>query len=191
MAGIANRAPISTNARSSQPGNAVNLYSMMRFDSFFNVWYWIATTGIWIIVCWRTLGVPHALMLAAAREDAVAAEEAGALSRFTARRLEALRQGVGPILAGLGGFGLAVLAVLGFGLGVEVALAAFMLVFPLALVGIATLALARDVAAGDLTGEALWRRLGRRRMWNQMIAVLSMLAAAIAGILHYAATLGM
>jgi hypothetical protein len=66
-----------------------------------------------------------------------------------------------------------------------------MLLFPLALVGIATLALARDVAAGDLTGEALWRRLGRHRMWNQMIAVLSMLAAAIAGILHYAATLGM
>ena len=72
----------------------------------------------------------------------------------------------GRFFAGLGGFGLAVLAVLGFGLGVEIALAAFMLLFPLALVGIATLALARDVAAGDLTGEALWRRLGRRRMWN-------------------------
>lgn len=164
---------------------------MMRFDSFFNVWYWIATTGIWVIVCWRTLGVPYALVLAAAREDAAAAAEAGALARFTARRLEALRHGLGPVLAALGGFGLAVLAVLGFGLGLEVALAAFMLLFPLALVGVATLALARDVAAGDLTGEALWRRLGRRRMWNQLVAVLSMLAAAIAGILHYAATLGM
>ena len=164
---------------------------MMRFDSFFNVWYWIATTVIWVLVCWRTLGVPHALVLAAARDDAAAAEEAATVALHSARRLEALRRGLGPVLAALGGFGLAVLAVLGFGLGVEVALAAFMLLFPLALVGVATLSLARDVAGGDLRGEALWRRLGRRRMWNQLVAILSMLSAALTGIFHYAATLGM
>lgn len=169
----------------------MNLYSMMRFDSFFNVWYWIATIVIWVQVCWRTLGVPHSLVLAAARNDAAAADEAGLVALHAARRMEALRQGLGPILAALGGFGLAVLAVLGFGLGVEAALAAFMLLFPLALVALATLGLARAVAAGELRGEALWRGLGRRRMWNQIVAVLSMLAAAIAGILHYAMTFAM
>jgi hypothetical protein len=167
----------------------VNLYSMMRFDSFFNVWYWVATTVIWVLVCWRTLGVPHSVVLAAARDDAAAADEAAAIALHSARRLEALRHGLAPVLAALAGFGLAVLAVLGFGLGVEVALAAFMLLFPLALVGLATLGLARDVARGELRGGALWRGLGRRRMWNQIVAVLSMLAAAIAGILHYAAAM--
>lgn len=169
----------------------MNLYSMMRFDSFFNVWYWIATTVIWVLVCWRTLGVPHSVVLAASRDDPAAVEEAGVAALQTARRLEALRHGLGPILAALAGFGLAVLAVLGFGLGVEPALAAFMLLFPLALVAAATLGLAREVAGGELRGEALWSRLGRRRMWNQIIAILSMLTASIAGILHYAATLRM
>ena len=80
---------------------------------------------------------------------------------------------------------------LGIGLGVEPALAAFMLLFPLTLVAVASLGLARAVAAGELEGEALWRGLGRRRMWNQVAAILSMLAAAVAGVLHYAATLAM
>ena len=71
----------------------------------------------------------------------------------------------------------------------ERALAAFMLLFPLALVAAATLGLAREVAGGELRGEALWSRLGRRRMWNQIIAILSMLTASVAGILHYAATM--
>ena len=73
---------------------------------------------------------------------------------------------------------------LGFWSGLEAAKAAFLLLFPLAVVGLGAVRLARQVRRTGLAGEALRRRLTRRRMMNQVIAILAIVTAAVTALAH-------
>ena len=146
--------------------------------SFFSIWYWVLTIVLWTLVCQRTLGVPHDMVLRAARLP-VAAERVDTIAHIFAERLTALQDRIGVAIAAVIGFGLAMLAVTGFGFDVESARAGFALVFPMTLVAGATLRLARTVRRSRPRGEALRAMLTRRRAWNQVIGILAMLAAAL------------
>ena len=39
------------------------VFALFRYDSFFSVWYWVLTVVVWTLVCQRTLGVPHDMVL--------------------------------------------------------------------------------------------------------------------------------
>jgi hypothetical protein len=159
------------------------LFAVFRYDAFFSVWYWALTVVVWTLVCQRTLGVPHDMVVRAARAPLVAAR-VDALARIGAERLAGLGDALGAPAAAAAGFGLATLLVLGYGQGHEAARAALLLLGPLCVVGVGAVRLARHVRATGLAGEALRRRLARRRAVNQAIAAAAMLTAAVTALAH-------
>lgn len=159
------------------------MFDLFRYESFFSVWYWVLTVTVWVLVCQRTLGVPHDMVLRAGRRPEVAAR-VDALARIGAERIAGIGETLGMPLAAAAGFGLAALAVLGFHTGIEAAKASFLLLFPLGIVAVGAVRLARHVRGAGLTGAPLQRALGRRRSANQVIAILAIIAAAIAGLGH-------
>ena len=159
------------------------MFQTFSTESFFNIWYWILMVTVWTSLSHRTLGVPYDMILRASRLPEVA-DRVDLLAAIGAARIAALRERIGMPAAAVAGFSLAVLGVLGFGSGLEFAKAAFLLFFPLALVGAASLRLALDVQRSGLQGRALRRRLARRRIWNQAIGCAAILAAALAALAH-------
>jgi len=157
------------------------VFALFRFDSFFSIWYWVLMVTVWTLVCHSTLGVPHDMILRATRAPDVA-DRVETLARIAAERRAGLADAVGVPLAAVAGFALAMLAALGFWSRVEFAAAAFVILFPLALVTIGEVRLARQVRAGRLTGDALRRGIARQRALNQGVAVLAIFAAAIAAL---------
>lgn len=157
--------------------------AVFRFDSFFSVWYWALTIVVWTAVSWRTLGVPHDLLLRAARLPE-AARRVDLIAGFAAERIAGIGAALGAAGAAAGGFAIAALATLAYLFRIEAAEAAFVILFPLAIVGIGTLRLARQVRRERLAGEALRRLLARRRAMNQAIAVIAILAAAFSALGH-------
>ncbi len=156
------------------------MFPFLSSASFFSIWYWALTVLVWTQVIHRTLGVPYDMLLRARRLPEVA-DEVDLLAGIAARRLAGGYDRLGVPFAALAGFGLSALGALGFVSGVEPALAAFALLLPLALVAVATLRLALEIRRGGATGEALRRKLARRRVWNQVIAAAAILAASVLG----------
>ena len=164
------------------------MFAAFDYTSFFSVWYWIFTVAVWTQVCHRTLGVPYDMILRAERLPVVAAE-VDQLARIAARRLAAIHRAVGLWVAGLAGFCLSALAVLGFVTWIEPAQATFLLLLPFSVVQIQTVRLALHIDRTGLRGDDLRRRLARRRAWNQTIAIAATVVAALVAMLHHPATL--
>lgn len=139
---------------------------------------------VWTLVCARTLGVPHDMVLRARRVPDVA-DRVDLLAHIAAERLAGLGDMIGVPVAGLVGFGLAMLAGIGFVYDIELAQAVFVLLAPLAWVALGMLRLARVVRAEGSQGEVLRRYLSNRRLWNQVIAILSMGAAVVLALGHH------
>lgn len=165
------------------------MFALFRFDSFFSVWYWVLTVAVWTLVCHRTLGVPYDMILRARRLPEVAGR-VDALAHAAAARLGGVRDRAGAPLAALAGFVLAAVAALGFATGLEAAQAAFALLFPLTLVWLSTMRLAMTVRRHGLRGPDLRRFLARRRLWNQIIAIVAILCAAVLALAHAPAAIG-
>lgn len=151
--------------------------------SFFSIWYWILGILVWTLVSLRTLGVPHDMLLRAERLPQVA-ERVDWLAQIAAERLSGLVAAVGVPATAVASFALALLAGIGFGYRLEFAQALFALLLPLGIVAAANLRLAAWVHRTGARGPALRGRLVRRRLWNQVIAVLAMLVIALLAVLH-------
>lgn len=159
------------------------MFGAFDYTSFFSVWYWVLTVTVWTQVCHRTLGVPYDMILRAERLPETAAE-VEVMARIAAERITAIHNAAGTWLAGMLGFCLAALAVLGFASGFESARAGFILLLPLSIVLLFTVRLALYIDRTGITGAELRRRLSRRRAWNQAIAIAATLLAAFVALLH-------
>lgn len=152
--------------------------------SFDSVWYWVLQVVVWTLVCYRTLGVPHDMLIRARREPAVA-ERVALLAGLSAERLGGIYDLAGAAFAAVAGFVLAALAALGFLSGLEGAQAAFVLLLPLAVIAYSKVRLALFVRGRKMARPRLVLILARRRFWHQAIAVVAMLGAvAVARALH-------
>jgi hypothetical protein len=150
------------------------VFGTASLDSF---WYWVLSILIWSLVCNRTLGVPHD-MVRRARRAPETAERVDLLALIGAERIGRLHDLAGVPLAALGGFGLAVAGVAAFGLGLELAKAAFLLAFPLSIVAVSTLRLALVVRRRRLGGPLLRRLLAVRRFWHTVVAIAAIMVTA-------------
>jgi hypothetical protein len=160
------------------------LFQAVIAASFQSVWYWLLSLVLWTQVCHRILGVPHDMIRRACRQPGIDAR-VDQLAHIGAERVAGLHDRAGVPLAALAGFALAALFTVGFVYRVEVAQAAFMLAFPLAGVWLGTLRLALRLRRHGARGAALRRALLRRRLWNRVIAVVALLAAALVGLAHH------
>lgn len=159
------------------------MFTPFRFESFHSVWYWVLIVAVWIFVSNRTLGVPFDMIQRARRIPEVGLR-IDTLAHIAAERAEALYAAIGVPVAAVAGFFLAVLAAAGFGSGVQLAQAVFLILLPLALVTEANVRLARHIRTTGLTGRFLRRALARRRFWNQVIAIGSILATTLMALVN-------
>lgn len=164
--------------------DGTGLLRIIASASFDSAWYWVLHVVVWTLVCARTLGAPHDMLLRARRDPAVA-ERVELLAGLGAERIAGIHERAGVPLAAAAGFVLAALAGLGFLTGLEGAQAAFMLLAPLAAVAYSKLRLALFLRGRRVQRPRLVLILARRRFWHQAIAVVAMLAAAaVAWSLH-------
>jgi hypothetical protein len=153
------------------------LFEIFAAASLQSIWYWVLHIVVWTLACYRTLGVPHDMLLRARRLPEVEAR-VDVLARLAAERVGGIHDRAGGPLAAVAGFTLAGLAAIGFLSGIEVAQAAFLLLMPLAVIVYSKLKLALAIRRRGMAGPALVLALARRRTWHQFVGILAMLAAA-------------
>jgi hypothetical protein len=103
------------------------------------------------------------------------------LVRINVSRLLFIGRMSGLWLAGLTCFTLTGLALLGFVYWVEFAQAVFLLLAPMTLVGLLSLNTARLIQDEAASGEALYKRLFRHRIFTQLIGMASIFVTAMWG----------
>jgi len=157
------------------------IYELIDMLSFSNLWFWIALAVQWSMASHYVLGVPFDLVVRARRLGGQAEDDLHTLARINVNRLLYIGHVSGMWIAGIAGFLLTGLVLLGFIYRIELAQAVFCLVFPMMLLGLLSLRTARLIAAGDSEGPALQRRLMRHRMATQGIGMVAILLTSLWG----------
>ncbi len=172
-------------ARPARPGaSGWAVFQIFVASGFQSVWYWVLHVVVWTLACYRTLGVPHDMLLRARRLPEVEGR-VDLLAGLAAVRIGGIHDALGVPLAAVAGFVLATVFALGFLSGIETAQAIFVLILPLAVISYSKLRLALAVRRRGMAGPELVLALARRRLVHQFIAIAAMLAAAaIAIALH-------
>lgn len=163
--------------------------SLLETTSFLNIWYWIITVVAWSMTAHWTMGVPYDAIRQADRKGGDFAEHCDLQAHINARRLIYYFDRGGPYFIGFVSFMLALIGGWGFIQGYELAQAFFMLAAPLMFTAVFTVRLAYRIKDEALQGEALRKALKRRRMYNQGIGMLAIIAASIATVYNFALSL--
>lgn len=157
------------------------VFEVIDMRSFSNLWYWIALAVFWSTTSHWVLGVPYDLVQRARREGGETEQDLLAMLRGSCNRLIHIGEVLGFwVMAGTSAV-LSALAVLGFWYHVEFAQAVFLIVFPLAIVGLLSIRAARKIKAIGETGEPLWSRMRRHRLLTQAIGMVSIFITAMWG----------
>lgn len=157
------------------------LTEMIDLRSFSNLWYWIALAVMWSTASHWILGVPFDMVHRARKNGGQSAEDLEDLVRINVNRMLYVVQMAGLWILAIACFVLSSLATLGFGLDVEFAQAVFLLLFPMATVGLVNLATARSIRMNEPQGDALYRRLATCRFAIQIIGMISIFVTAMWG----------
>ncbi|MAU53967.1 MAG: component of SufBCD complex [Roseovarius sp.] len=159
-----------------------NVFELIDLRSFSNLWFWIVLAVTWSSASHWVLGVPWDMAMRARRApDAEAMADFEEMVRITTNRILFVARESGLILAGLVGFLLSSLGILGFIYGNEFSQALFLLFFPLTAVGLLSLRTARSIRHAGLSGEALIARLARHRLAVQVIGMIAIFVTAMWG----------
>lgn len=140
----------------------------------------------WSMMCHWTLGVPFDGLVDAQRKGGEHSKTVDELAAINARRTTYFAEKSGVIVLACVSFFLAMLGMFGFIYGYELAQAFFVMIVPLMIVQTLNVRLAFKVRALSLEGEALQRALLRRRFWNQVIGLSSIIVAAGAALYSFA-----
>ncbi|MFQ5622314.1 MAG: component of SufBCD complex [Paracoccaceae bacterium] len=158
---------------------------IIDFSGIWSFWYWVLVAVAWSMTSHFVLGVPYDFVIRAERQGGQVAEDCDTLVHIHVGRVLYHVERGGPWIVGAAAFVLACLATLGFVLKVEIAVALFMLVGPLAIVAGFTLRLARRIRAENMRGERLRRVIARRRFWNQFAGLVSILITVGIGMIWF------
>ncbi len=157
------------------------LSEMIDLRSFSNLWFWLALAVIWSTASHWVLGVPYDMVQRAAVKGGQAEADLEALARIYVNRMLFIAAEAGAWAAGVLGFVLSSLAILGFVYGVQFAQALFLLAFPMTLVGAVSLRVARRIAAEQAGGADLRRKLTHLRRWTQGIGMIAIVITVFWG----------
>ena len=149
--------------------------------SFSNLWFWIALAVLWSTASHWVLGVPFDMVQRARRQGGQAENDLEDIVRINTNRMLYIARVSGLWILAFVCFVLAGLVVLGFIYNLEIAQALFLLGFPMSIVGVLSLSTARLIEQEAPQGEALRKRLGRHRVYVQIVGVLSIFVTALWG----------
>ena len=156
-------------------------FEVIDMRSFSNLWYWIALAVIWSTASHWVLGVPYDMVQRARRMGDQAEIDLEDLVRINCNRLLYIGRVSGLWLLAFGCAMITGLVLLGFWYGVEFAQALFFFVFPLSVIGLLSMSTARLITDEACTGVSLQKRLGRHRLYTQIIDMLSVFVTAMWG----------
>jgi len=157
------------------------VFEVIDMRSFSNLWYWIALAVIWSTASHWVLGVPYDMVLRAKRKGEQAEADLEDMVRIICNRLLYIGRVSGLWLLALGSAVITALVILGFWYHVEFAQALFFFVFPLSIIGMLSLSTARLITDEASAGKLLQKRLGRHRLYTQIIGMLSVFVTAMWG----------
>lgn len=157
------------------------VFDLIDFRSFSNLWFWIALAVLWSTTSHWVIGVPFDMVVRARKIGGETAQDLHDLVGINTRRLLFIARVSGLWLIGIAAFVFTVLIVLGFFYHVEIAQAVFLLLAPMAIVGLLSLSTAQDITKMQLEGEDLYRRLSRHRMVVQAIGMVSIFITSLWG----------
>ncbi|MBO9449522.1 component of SufBCD complex [Tropicibacter sp. R16_0] len=158
-----------------------SIFELIDMRSFSNLWFWIALAVVWSSASHWVLGVPFDMVVRARRVGGQAAVDLHDITRVNVNRILYVTDLSGIWILGFVCFALSTLAVLGFYYWVEFAQAVFLIGFPMSLVGLVNLSTARRIRREDLQGADLSKRLGRCRIYTQIIGMISIFVTALFG----------
>ncbi len=157
------------------------IIELIDMRSFSNLWYWIALAVMWSTTSHWVIGVPYDMVLRAQRRGGQAEVDLEDLVRIHTNRLLFISQISGLWILGLACFVLTLLATLGFYYWIEFAQALFLLLFPLAIVGLLSLSTARLIVQERASGALLRKRLSKHRLIIQAIGIVSIFVTSLFG----------
>jgi len=157
------------------------VFEVIDMRSFSNLWYWIALAVIWSTASHWVLGVPYDMVLKARRRGGQAEVDLHDLVRINCNRLLYIGRVSGLWMLAFGCALISGLFMLGFWYGIEFAQALIMFVFPLSIIGLLSMSTARLISDEGATGDLLYKRLGRHRLYTQIIGMLSVFVTAMWG----------
>ncbi|WP_336460193.1 component of SufBCD complex [Frigidibacter sp. MR17.24] len=111
--------------------------------SFSNLWYWIALAVTWSRVAHTVAGVPWDMVSRARRLHGQAETDLVAMLRISLNRLLYIHRTAGTLVVAVVAGLLTSTAILGFGYGLQLGQALFLIFLPLSVVGALTLRLAQ------------------------------------------------
>ena len=157
------------------------VFELIDMRSFSNLWYWIALAVMWSSASHWVVGVPFDMVARARKAGGQAEADLDALTAINVRRLLYIVDVAGLWLVAVTAFLLTVLAIMGFGYGIEFAQAVLLLALPMTLVFALSIRTARKISTLQETGAALRRRLSWHRLTIQGVGMVSILLTAMFG----------
>ncbi len=157
---------------------------LIDLRSFSNLWYWIALAVTWSTASHWIIGVPFDMVIRARRQGGSAMEDLEALVRINISRLLFIVTEAGLVLMAFACCVLTMLAMLGFWYGVEFCQATFLIAFPVSIITLLSIRLARRLRDQGIADEDLCRAMNRHRIVVQAIGVLSITVTAMWGMLQ-------
>lgn len=158
-----------------------SVFELIDMRSFSNLWFWIALAVFWSSASHWVLGVPYDMVLRARRVGGQAEIDLEDMTRVNVNRLLYISRVSGIWILGFTCFILSGLTVLAVWYRIEFAQAVLFLVFPMSLIGALSLSTAKLIEAEASTGELLHKRLGRHRIYTQLIGTVSIFVTALWG----------
>ena len=149
--------------------------------SFSNLWYWIGLAVIWSTASHWVLGVPYDMIQRARRQGGQSEADLHDMVRIMCNRMLYIGNVAGLWLLAFGSAMVSALFVLGFWYDIEFAQALFLFAFPLSVVGLISISTARLISDEQPTGDLLYKRLNRHRLYTQVIGMVSVFVTAMWG----------
>jgi hypothetical protein len=157
------------------------ILEVIDMRSFSNLWFWIALAVVWSTASHWVLGVPYDMVLRARRQGEQAQIDLEDMVRINVNRLLYITQVSGMWILGFTCFFLTMLFTLAVFYNFEFAQAVLLLAFPLCLVAVLSVSTAQQIHEESATGELLYRRLARHRLYTQIIGIVSIFVTSIWG----------
>lgn len=148
------------------------LFDYIDTRSFSSAWFWFVLAITWSLLSYRTLNVPHDMIIKALKGDERAMQETELLANISARRNRQFYVHGGGLGTGFIFFVLGVAGTFGIVYRYELAQGIFVFFLPLQIVWLMAIRLSFRIEAEGLTGADLCYALLRRRFWNQVLGIL-------------------
>lgn len=169
-----------------------SLIGFLDSRSFATIWYWLVVIGTWSLTGRSVIGVPTEILVRARAALADGQPDAPVvlhLLDWLSLVLPRWRLGAreGAVFLGMTAFALSSLAIMGIGYDLELALAAFLLLLPFAILFWLRVALARRLAplleaaerGAQPVPEAAAQAVRHMVVHRRLVTVLSMAAVAV------------